>query len=121
MDKEGVKAWMAGYIQAWNSNDAQEIGQLFSEEARYYTGPFAEPWQGRQAIVDAWIARKDEPGSFRFRYEILSASGGLGIVRGWTQYLNPEKEYSNIWVMRFDEQGRCSEFIEWWVKRKTSA
>ena len=118
MDQTMVKAWVEGYLQAWNSNDVEDIGRLFSEDAAYYTSPFQEPWRGREAIIQGWLGRKDEPGTFRFRYQVLATGDDLGVVRGWTQYLNPEREYSNIWVIRFDEQGRSTEFTEWWMKRK---
>lgn len=112
-----VENWVEGYLRAWNSNDPEEIGELFSEDAAYFTGPFVDPWKGRDAIVQEWLGRKDEPGTFRFRYEILAASDRTGVVRGWTRYLDPVREYSNIWVIKFDGQGRCEEFTEWWMQR----
>jgi uncharacterized protein (TIGR02246 family) len=116
--KRTVEAWVEGYLRAWKSNDPQEIAQLFTEDAAYFTGPFAEPWQGRQAIVQNWLARKDEPGSWSFRYEVLATGEDLGVVRGWTRYLKPEREFSNIWMVRLDETGRAEEFTEWWVDRQ---
>jgi hypothetical protein len=118
VERSVVDAWMAGYIRAWNTNDPEDIGKLFSEEAEYYTDPFAKPWRGREAIVKGWLGRKDEPGSFNFRYEILAISELLGVVRGWTKYLDPPSEYSNIWVVQLDEESRCTRFTEWWMKRK---
>lgn len=117
MDLQAVQKWVEGYIRAWNSNDPVLIGGLFSEDAAYFTGPFDNPWQGRETIVKNWLARKDEPGSFRFRYEILATSADTGVVRGWTEYLQPAREFRNIWVMHFDAQGTCREFTEWWIQR----
>jgi hypothetical protein len=31
---------------------------------------------------------------------------------------NPPREYSNIWLVRFDASGRCREFKEWYVARR---
>jgi hypothetical protein len=118
MDQKGVESWVEGYVRAWNTNDPGEIGQLFSAEAIYYTGPFDEPWQGREAIITNWLNRKDEAGKFDFRYQVLAVTADLGIVRGWTRYVEPVREYSNLWLIRFDDQGRCAEFTEWWVERK---
>jgi hypothetical protein len=117
MEKKDMADWVEGYIQAWRSNDPADIGRLFSEGAVYLTGPFDEPWKGRQAIVQAWLGRKDAPGSYSFSYQVLAVDGRLGVVRGWTKYFQPEREYSNIWVIQLDDQGRCSEFTEWWMKR----
>jgi len=118
MDKKTVENWMQAYIRAWNSNEPGDIGSLFTGDALYHTGPFDEPWRGREAIVAGWLDRKDTPGSFNFRYQLLAAEDSLAVVRGWTRYLEPPREYSNIWLIRFDDQGFCSEFTEWWVKRK---
>ncbi|HVN55402.1 MAG TPA: nuclear transport factor 2 family protein [Anaerolineaceae bacterium] len=118
MDSKTVENWVEGYTQAWNSNDPADIGALFSEDARYYTSPFVEtPWRGRDAIIQHWLQGKDEPGSFRFRYEVLAAAGDTGVMRGWTLYLQPQREYANIWVIRFDDQGRCREFTEFFMQR----
>jgi uncharacterized protein (TIGR02246 family) len=43
--------WIARYERAWASNDPDEIGALFSDDASYFTAPFREPWRGRQQIV----------------------------------------------------------------------
>jgi uncharacterized protein (TIGR02246 family) len=117
MKKSIVAAWVDAYRRAWESNDPAGIGALFAKKARYFHTPFAEPWEGREAIVAQWLARKDEPGTTTFRCEVIATKGDTGVVRGWTQYLEPPGEYSNIWVIRFDERGRCREFTEWWVQR----
>jgi uncharacterized protein (TIGR02246 family) len=117
MSKNSVTHWVEGYLRAWNSNDPGEIAQLFTEDAAYYTGPFDEPWIGRDTIVQEWLNRKDEPGTFDFEFEVLVASDSLGVVRGRTRYFNPDREYSNIWAIKFDGQGRCQEFTEWWVRK----
>jgi len=71
-----VETWVERYIKVWNSNDPQEIGDLFTDDATYFTSPFAEPWRGRAEIVREWLARKDTPGSFTFRYEVLATDPG---------------------------------------------
>ncbi|MFQ5795459.1 MAG: nuclear transport factor 2 family protein [Candidatus Bipolaricaulia bacterium] len=118
MDRNEFGSWIEGYIKAWNSNDPEEIGGLFAEDGLYYTEPYAEPWRGRQEIVTEWLGRKDEPGTFEFRYEILGVYDNLSVLRGWTKYLDPVKEYSNIWIVRLNENGQCTEFTEFWMKHE---
>jgi uncharacterized protein (TIGR02246 family) len=116
MDEATVERWMQGYMKAWQSNDPKDIGPLFTEDAEYYTAPHREPWRGRQGIIEGWIDRKDEPGDWSFRHEIVALADDLAFVRGWTDYPNDEpNSYSNLWVIRLDEEGRCSEFTEWWM------
>ncbi len=116
MDGGAVERWVERYLRAWESNDPADIGALFSDDGRYYTAPFREPWTGRDAIVDGWLDRRDEPGDWEFRYIVLAVAGELGFVRGWTRYPKDRREYSNLWIIRLDEEGRCSEFTEWWME-----
>ena len=116
MDATTLERWLAGYVRAWETNDPEDIGRLFAADAVYSTAPFGEPWRGREAIVAGWLDRKDEPGTWTFRYEVLAIAGDLGFVRGWTRYTDPPAEYSNLWVIRLTSDGRCSEFTEWWME-----
>src|SRR5713226_4137404 len=114
IDSSAVAAWVDAYVRAWNSNEPTEIGGLFSDDAAYFTGPFDAPWTGREAIVREWLGRQDAPGSTTFRYEVLATASDAGIIRGWTRYHEPPREFSNIWLVRFAADGRCREFTEWW-------
>lgn len=115
-DENAVARWVDAYVRAWESNDPDHIGALFTEDGRYYTAPFRPPWTGRQGIVDGWLKRKDELGQWEFRYEVMAVADGVGFVRGWTAY--PDVTYSNLWVIRLAGDGRCEEFTEWWMAEK---
>jgi uncharacterized protein (TIGR02246 family) len=112
---EQVTAWIEGYVNAWNSNRPEDIGRLFSDDAAYYTAPYREPWRGREGIVEGWLARKDEPGQTRFTWKPLVITDDLAVVHGETVYNEPPTTYSNLWVIRMDPSGRCTEFTEWWM------
>ena len=116
MDEPTVAAWVERYVRAWETNDPATIGGLFTETARYYPRPDGDPWCDRAGIVANWLGRKDEPGTWSFRYQILAVAGDLAFVRGWTHYDDPP-DFSNLWVIRFDADGRCLEFTEWWMER----
>jgi len=105
---------MKGYLKAWESNDPQDIGTLFTDDATYYTAPHRDPWRGRDEILEGWLDRKDESGDWSFRYEITAECDELAFVRGWTEY-RTDSDYSNLWVIRLESDGRCSEFTEWWM------
>jgi ketosteroid isomerase-like protein len=107
--------WMAGYERAWASNDPDAIRALFTPDALYFTAPFREPWRGPQEIVDGWLERKDEPGGWTFEWQALVETPEVAIVTGTTTYSGAEGTYSNLWVIRLNEDGRCSEFTEWWM------
>lgn len=108
--------WLGGYIRAWGSNDPKDIGRLFTEDAEYFTSPWREPWRGRPGIVEGWLDRKDEPGTWSFESEVVAVDGDLGVVRGVTRYNDPDPDYVNLWLIRLDDAGQCREFTEYWME-----
>jgi hypothetical protein len=38
-------------------------------------------------------------------------------VTGETSYTNGRR-FSNLWVLAFDGDGRCSEFVEWFMEHR---
>lgn len=89
MDETTVASWVERYVRAWETNEPADIGDLFSDDARCFPRPDEEPWSGRAAIVAGWLDRKDEPGSWSFRSQVLGTMGDLAFVRGWTHYVAP--------------------------------
>jgi ketosteroid isomerase-like protein len=118
MERSDFARWVDRYVTAWNSNDSDDIGRLFTEDAVYSTGPFDEPWRGRQEIIDGWLARKDEPGNTEFEFEVVASDGDLGVVKGSTIYKEPPLEYANLWLIRLNSDGTASYYAEWWMEKK---
>lgn len=111
-----VQAWIDGYVRAWNSNDPADIRALFTQDAAYYTEPYGPPWEGRDEIVRQWLDRKDEPGQAQFNWHPLAVTSEVAVIQGETAYPNEGHTYSNLWVIRLDAEGRCTEFREWWMR-----
>jgi ketosteroid isomerase-like protein len=111
--------WLSRYIGSWRSGDAEAIGDLFSADASYSFRGGHTVVLGRAAIVKAWLD-EDEPGSWEAHYEPLAIDDQVHVAIGWTKYVDeagmPRDEYSNIFVCRFDDDGRCAEFSEWWMR-----
>jgi uncharacterized protein (TIGR02246 family) len=116
--QEQIRQWVDGYRTAWESNDPEDIGRLFTEQALYYTEPHAEPWRSRQEIVDRWIGIKDEPGDTEFSWDLVATDGDLAIAQAQTIYHDPPQRYSNLWLIRLDPTGQATEFTEWWMKHE---
>jgi uncharacterized protein (TIGR02246 family) len=115
---DAVTAWVQNYRVAWESNDPDDIGGLFAEDAAYFTEPFAKPWLGRAQIVKKWLKAKDKPGTTTFEWHPLIITDDLAIIEATTHY--PKKVFSNLWVLRLDNLGQARQFTEWWMPHPKS-
>ena len=121
MDRNHFAIWLDAYVEAWRSNEPEMIERLFSEDARYYFGPYVDPVIGRRAIIDAWLKNPDEPDSWEAHYAPLAIDGDIFVATGESTYFKAgsrdiDRKFSNIFVCRFDEHGRCREFCEWYME-----
>ncbi len=119
MDREAVSRWLERYVEAWRANDGRLIGELFSADAEYRWHPWDTPVRGRDAIVAAWLEDPDEPASWEAAYEPVAVDGEVAVARGVTRYLKDgalDRTYHNVFLMRFDGAGQCSDFTEFYMK-----
>jgi hypothetical protein len=126
MDRAGFQSWLDRYIDAWRLDDPVAIGDLFSADVRYAFDPFSEAVVGRPAVVAAWLDDPDEPGSWQADYEVLAVDGDVHVAHGRSRYLTDdrrevEREFANVFICRFDAEGRCSEFTELYMRRRPEA
>jgi hypothetical protein len=109
-----LQVWLDAYVAAWRSYDRDAIEELFAEGATYAYHPYDEPLHGRDAIVASWLENRDAPGSWEATYRPLLFDGNRAIATGETRY-DDGTVFSNLFVMRFDADGRCAEFVEWYM------
>jgi ketosteroid isomerase-like protein len=129
MDRTAVQRWLDAYVHAWQTYDPDEIRALFTEEATYFYNPFdEEPVRGREAIVAAWVdpESRDEPGTYSAHYEPVAVEGNVAVSHGRSLYYEPDgttlkRLYDNIFVLRFDDAGRCAEYREWYIAPRGQA
>ncbi|PXA68894.1 hypothetical protein CTB96_16035 [Cryobacterium arcticum] len=114
-----TERWVTAYLTAWSSNKAEDISALFTEDASYFTEPYADPWVGHQAIVDGWLEHADGPESYTFEWAPVVLTAELSAVQGVTTYA-AGPVYSNLWLIRFAPDGRAREFTEWWMDQAHS-
>ena len=116
VDTETVEKWIAGYITAWDSNDEADIRALFTDDARYLTAPFVAARVGIDAIVAGWLEDRDEQGDHSFRFHVEGIGGNRAFVVGTTDYVEPARVYSNLWVIDFAADGRATSYTEWYMR-----
>ena len=123
MDHRSVQQWLDRYVDAWRANEPERIAALFSENATYSYRPYADEEQtirGRDAIVAAWLEEPDAPDAWEARYEPWAVEEDRAVATGWSRYLateeQPERTYYNCYLLRFDSDGRCAEFVEYYMQ-----
>ena len=130
MTRANVDRWLQAYVDAWKSDDRDEIGALFSDDVEYRYHPYDEPIRGRDDVVDSWLgvgARRvcldaRRTGDLRGRVPDDRGRRRTAVALGTTSYrAEPrgpvERVYENCFVIRFDSTGRCREFTEWYMQR----
>jgi hypothetical protein len=126
MDHAAFRSWLDRYVDAWRLLDPAAIGDLFSTDVRYAYDPFEEAVVGRQAMIESWLSDPDEPGSWEADYEVLAIDGDTYVAHGRTRYLTDDRsgvdrEFANVFVCRFDAEGRCREFTEYYMRKRPEA
>ena len=130
MDTADVDRWLQDYVAAWQSYDQAQIEALFAEDVTYRYHPYDEPVRGRAAVVASWLGEdapagassRDEPGTYDAGYRAVAVDGAVAVATGSSRYRarrgGPiEMTYDNCFVLRFDPDGRCTDFTEWYMKR----
>ena len=130
MDRAQAQTWLDRYVAAWLSYDAEDIAALFSAGVAYRYHPSDEPITGREAVVASWLGEssangastRDAPGTYAAQYEPVAVDGDVVVATGTSTYRErPDgpvvRVYDNCFVMRFDADGKCREFTEYYLRR----
>ncbi|MFZ0013324.1 MAG: nuclear transport factor 2 family protein [Acidimicrobiia bacterium] len=125
MTHDEVQEWLDDYLEAWSSNDPARIGALFTEDAVYSYRPWRSEEhtaRGREAIVAGWLENPDDPADWEAEYAPYAVDGAKAVAVGWTRYEpigeHPGRTYHNAFLLRFGDEGRCSEFAEFYLIEK---
>ncbi len=123
MDRQAFQGWLDRYVEAWKSYDEQAIGDLFSENVEYRYHPQDDatkrPRRGRQGLdreqgrrrhvrreVRARGDRRRHVRRARLRASYFDEQGKL------------RDEYMNVYFIKFDGDGRATEFTEYWIQNR---
>ena len=115
IDRAGLLRWIEGYERAWREDGTKALSELFSPDASYSTAPYERPHLGLDAISRMWEAERVGPEEvFEMQSEIVAIQGDTGVIRVEVRYGPPKnQEYRDLWIVRFDQDGRCGHFEEW--------
>jgi hypothetical protein len=114
MEREDVQGWMAAYERLWRTPGTDGLGEVFANGASYRMSPWDEPVVGLAALAELWEAERDgHDETFTMTSQVVAVEGDAAIVRAEVAYEATGNRWRDLWVLRFDEQGRCTEFEEW--------
>jgi hypothetical protein len=130
VDKAAVDRWLEAYLSAWKSYDPNQIEALFASDVTYRYHPYDEPVEGRDAVVASWLGEdsspdvptRDEPGTYDANYQAVAVDGLTAVATGSSQYRDHPggpitHTFDNCFVIQFDEDGHCRDFVEWFIER----
>jgi ketosteroid isomerase-like protein len=133
MDRADVVRWLSDYVAAWKSYEPEAIAALFSEDVEYRYHPYDQPVRGREAVLESWLGEgdhegassPDQPGTYDALYRPVAVEGAVAVAVGSSSYRErPDgpvvQVFDNCFVLRFDADGRCREFTEWFIERPKS-
>ncbi|CAN5572099.1 hypothetical protein BH20ACT15_BH20ACT15_08130 [soil metagenome] len=115
MNREGLLDWIEAYERLWRHPGTHGLSEIFSRDAVYSMGPYEEPVRGLAAISELWererVAADEE---FEMSAEAVALDGDTAVARVEVAYGPPrDLSYRDLWVLRFDGDGRCARFEEW--------
>ena len=75
-------------------------------------------WSSRGSARGRAAPSQDPEGTYDASYRPVAIDGDLAVVVG-VEHLHGSagQSYDNCWLMRFDAEGRCREFTEWFMAR----
>jgi hypothetical protein len=117
-----LTAWLARYETAWETRNADLAASLFTTDATYHEMPFEAPIVGQKGIRDYWARVTADQRDIDFKSRPIVASDRTGVAE-WTATFRSESsgatiELNGVFVLEFDDAGRCTSLREWWHVRQ---
>ncbi len=115
MDRDAVQQWVTDYERLWRTAGTDGLAGLFAPSAVYLPSPWASPISGLEAIGRFWDAERDGADEvFTMAADVVAVDGDTAVVRVSVTYGEPAvARWRDLWVLRFDADGRCTGFEEW--------
>jgi hypothetical protein len=126
MDRQQAQDWLTRYVRAWETYDPSQISDLFTEGARYRYRPNDQPVVGRDEIIREWMSHRDPDDSYLASYIPIAIDGDIVVAVGEVRYLSDDQTaidrlYDSLFILTFDQDGRCDELIEWFMQQPVAA
>lgn len=114
MDADEVRArvpvWVEAYERAWRDQDVAAVAALFTPDALYLRSAYDDGLRGHGAIEEFW----PDPTPFTMTWSVVAVDPPVAVIRAEVHYGGEDpKEYRDLWILRFADDGRAEHFEEW--------
>ena len=114
--------WLARYEAAWETRDADKAASLFTPDATYQEMPFDAPIEGAARIREYWARVTADQRDVDFTSKPIMVDDGIGVAE-WSATFRTSStgatiELNGVFVLQFDDAGRCTSLREWWHVRQ---
>lgn len=109
--------WIDSYARAWETADEDLIASLFTDDARYRSSPFREPFRGLDEIRGYWQRGAGTQRDTRVRMGRPFVDGNRVAVEWWATMVDDdhvEVTLPGCLLLSFAEDGRCTDLREYW-------
>jgi hypothetical protein len=115
MDRGQVNEWVVAYERVWRTAGTEALAAIFSPQVGYRQGPYGEPVVGLLSMARMWEAEREGADEvFGMVNDVVAVEGDTAVVRVEVEYGDPVTEqYRDLWILSFDDDGRCRWFEEW--------
>ncbi|HEX7081354.1 MAG TPA: nuclear transport factor 2 family protein [Gammaproteobacteria bacterium] len=121
MNDDDLERWLARYGEAWETRDADAAARLFARDALYFETPFADPFRGPEGVRSYWSSVTKDQREIRFESKVVGVLGRTGVARWSAKFklasTGAAAELNGIFLLEFDDAGRCTSLREWWHAR----
>ena len=118
MNREYVNKWINDFVNAWKQHDIDAVLDMFDGVQNYYEGPFSDPVSTRKDVELLWIDIKYQEIS-SLEVDLIAIEEGTCAMHWYLKYRDVRDgiiyEMDGTYEVRFDNNGRCIYFKQWWV------
>jgi hypothetical protein len=115
--QEAARLWAETWERAWPAKDADAIAALYADDAIYRSHPMRDPEPGAAlGYTRRQFALED---SIECRFGRPITAGDRAAVEWWASWVEGGRELTlaGTTVLRFNENGRIVEHVDYWVER----
>ena len=121
IDETRIRDWLAAYHHAWTTDDPAEVARAVHRRRPLLHGAVPSTPRGVPAVQEYWLGEAECEIPWSIEYQVLAQEGDLFVVRAVTTYPEGTSEaegpeiFHNLWLVTLDEDGRASEFVEYFM------